>query len=164
MQKDNYVCMGTIFDSDVPPPTPTKTVTLYVAGSRNEEVGAGGWAATIVEPDQEARCLSGYEYDTTAYRLLVIATVAGLRSLQKPTSVRLVTGDDFLYNGITTWVHDWPHKGWKNIKYRELWEQILELLRQHRISPERLHPADDDPVARMCQRTARSQANIASYS
>ena len=69
------------FDDPQPLPIPTKSVTLYVACSRNEDTRAGGWGVIILEDDGRLQTLAGGEIDTTASRMEVIGVVKALEAL-----------------------------------------------------------------------------------
>jgi len=157
---------GSLIDLNDPipaPPTPTTTATIYIACSRNEETKAIGWAAVIFGADRKVQSLSGGELEMTICRSDVVALIASLKLLQEPTLVRLVTNSDYLFNGITKWIHGWVENGWQKIQHPDVWKQVAELLVKHTISTERLHPSDSDPLAYRCQQAARSKSAVASY-
>ena len=162
--QDNSV--GTLIDIYDPlptPPEPTQTVMLYTGCSRDEVTKAGGWAAIIVAADGQVQTLAGSEIKTNSYRLEVVAALHALKALQEPTLVRLVVRDDYLFNGMTKWIHDWVSNGWREIKHQDVWKQVAEQLGKHTISPDRQYPAENDPYKRQAQALARSKAGESYY-
>ena len=160
MKYQNEDCVDTLIDFEDSPPTPTKSVTLYVACSRNEVTRAGGWGAIILDDDGQFQTFAGGEVDTTSYRLEVIGAVKALEALPQPALVRLVVEDYYLFNGMTNWIHKWKRTGFKKIKHQDVWGQAGRLIEKHTISSERIHAQEMDPLRNQCQQLARTQSAI----
>jgi ribonuclease HI len=67
------------------------------------------------------------------------AVIAALALLAEPASVRVVTDSQYVAKGMTSWIHGWKRKGWRNssgepVKNRDLWEELERLARPHRVS------------------------------
>jgi ribonuclease HI len=112
-------------------------ITIYTDGACEGNPGPGGYAA-IVERKGKRRELTGSERRTTNNRMELMAVIAGLRSLEAPSLVKVVTDSQYVANGMKSWIHNWRRKGWKTasgtpVKNRDLWEELDELARKHRV-------------------------------
>jgi ribonuclease HI len=116
---------------------PMNYVTLYTDGSCEGNPGPGGYAA-IVDVGGKRRELSGADPKTTNNRMELSAVIAGLRSLDEPSMVKVVTDSQYVVKGMTEWIHAWRRKGWRSssgsaVKNRDLWEELDALARKHRV-------------------------------
>ena len=64
--------------------------------------------------------------------------IMALRTLKRPCEVELWTDSEYLRLGITEWIHGWMKRNWKTanrqpVKNAELWRELLEETRRHRI-------------------------------
>jgi ribonuclease HI len=112
-------------------------VTIYTDGACEGNPGPGGYAA-IVDRKGRRRELTGSEPRTTNNRMELLAVITGLRSLEEPSAVKVVTDSQYVANGMKSWIHNWRRKGWKTasgtpVKNRDLWEELDELSRKHRV-------------------------------
>jgi ribonuclease HI len=115
-----------------------KEVTIYSDGSCEGNPGPGGYAA-IVDVDGKRHELTGSERQTTNNRMELLAAITGLRSLAEPSRVSVVTDSQYVVNGMKSWIHNWRRKGWRTasgepVKNRDLWEELDELARRHRVT------------------------------
>jgi ribonuclease HI len=134
-------------------------VTVYTDGACEGNPGPGGYAA-IIDRRGKRNELTGSERQTTNNRMELLAVIAALRSLEEPASVRIVTDSQYVAKGMTSWIHNWRRKGWKTasgapVKNRDLWEELDELSRRHRVRWEWIrghngHPGNEraDTLAR----------------
>jgi ribonuclease HI len=112
-------------------------VTIYSDGACEGNPGPGGYAA-IIDIDGERKEILGGEKQTTNNRMELKAVIAALGLLLEPASVRVVTDSQYVANGMTSWIHGWKRKGWRNasgqpVKNRDLWEELERLARPHRV-------------------------------
>jgi ribonuclease HI len=127
---DNFANMATTS-------RPVKSVDIYTDGACSGNPGPGGWAA-ILRYKRSEKVISGFERRTTNNRMEMTAVIEALRVLKEPCRVRVHTDSQYLRNGITAWINQWKHSGWKTrgrrpVKNRELWEAIDELSQKHRV-------------------------------
>jgi len=85
------------------------------------------------------RELSGGAKLTTNNRMELTAAIRGLEALKKPCRVELHTDSQYVRDGITRWIHGWQRNGWrtadkKPVKNAELWQELLEAAKPHRIA------------------------------
>ncbi len=112
-------------------------ITIYTDGACEGNPGPGGYAA-IIDRGGKRTELTGSERQTTNNRMELLAVITALRSLEEPASVQVLTDSQYVANGMRSWIHNWRRKGWKTasgapVKNRDLWEELDELSRRHRV-------------------------------
>ncbi|MCE8011326.1 ribonuclease HI [Billgrantia desiderata] len=122
-------------DSDRDQPLPS--VTIHTDGACRGNPGPGGWGA-VLESGSHEKTLNGFEANTTNNRMELMAAIMALRTLKRPCEVELWTDSEYLRLGITEWIHGWMKRNWKTanrqpVKNAELWRELLEETRRHRI-------------------------------
>src|SRR5690349_6056553 len=89
----------------------------YTDGACSGNPGPGGWGALLIARDGEAvlreRELSGGEAMTTNNRMELMAAIAALESLSRPTTLTMVTDSAYVKGGITEWLANWKRRGWR---------------------------------------------------
>ena len=113
-------------------------VEIFTDGACRGNPGPGGWAALLRTEPQE-RTVSGGEVLTTNNRMELIAAIRSLEALTKPCRVELHTDSQYVRDGITKWIHGWQRNGWrtadrKPVKNADLWQELLEAARRHRVA------------------------------
>jgi len=112
-------------------------VTIFTDGACAGNPGPGGWGAILRYRGHEKK-LSGGEADSTNNRMELMAAIAGLEVLKRPSAVRIVTDSTYVKNGITQWLDGWKAKGWrtsakKPVKNKELWQRLEAAAAPHRV-------------------------------
>lgn len=112
-------------------------VEIFTDGACSGNPGPGGWGAILRYKGHEKE-LSGGETATTNNRMELMAAIAALEALKKPTRVRIFTDSQYVHNGIRTWIHDWKKRGWKTadkkpVKNIDLWQRLEAALETHDI-------------------------------
>jgi ribonuclease HI len=112
-------------------------VRMYTDGACEGNPGPGGYAA-IIDRNGKRTEVKGGERQTTNNRMELLAVIAGLRTLEEPATVSIVTDSQYVAKGMTTWIHSWRRKGWRTasgtpVKNRDLWEELDTLGRRHRL-------------------------------
>jgi ribonuclease HI len=112
-------------------------VEIFTDGACRGNPGPGGWAALIRSGSREKE-IAGGEPLTTNNRMELMAAIRALEALRRPCRVELHTDSQYLRDGITRWIHNWQRNGWrtsdkKPVKNAELWQELLEAARPHRI-------------------------------
>jgi ribonuclease HI len=110
---------------------------VYADGACKGNPGPGGWGVLLVEGGRE-RELHGGEPATTNNRMELTAVIRALESLPRGRHVRLYTDSQYVQKGITEWIHAWKRRGWrtadkKPVKNEDLWKQLDEAARHHRV-------------------------------
>jgi ribonuclease HI len=112
-------------------------VEIFADGACFGNPGPGGYGA-ILRYGKDEKEISGYCPNTTNNRMELIAVIEALALLKRPSWVRISTDSNYVYKGITVWIHSWLKRNWLNsqkkpVLNRELWERLLMLNKQHRI-------------------------------
>ena len=112
-------------------------VEIFTDGACSGNPGPGGWGAVLRFKEQEKE-LSGGEQQTTNNRMELMAAIAALEALKRPSRVVLTTDSVYVRDGITKWIHDWKRRGWKTaakkpVKNAELWRRLDAAAAPHQI-------------------------------
>jgi ribonuclease HI len=112
-------------------------VEIFTDGACKGNPGPGGWGAVLRWNGREKE-ISGGERDTTNNRMEMMAAIAALELLNRPSTVRLTTDSVYVRDGITKWIHGWKRNGWrtaakKPVANAELWQRLDAACTPHRI-------------------------------
>jgi ribonuclease HI len=112
-------------------------VEIFTDGACKGNPGPGGWGAVLRWNGREKE-ISGGERDTTNNRMEMMAAIAALELLKRPSTVRLTTDSVYVRDGITKWIHGWKRNGWrtaakKPVANAELWQRLDAACTPHRI-------------------------------
>ncbi|MCH8168120.1 MAG: ribonuclease HI [Proteobacteria bacterium] len=114
----------------------------YTDGACSGNPGPGGWGVVLEARDGEAlvksRELSGAEPETTNNRMEMMAAIAALEALERPSVITVVTDSTYVKDGITGWIHGWKRNGWKNsakkpVKNADLWKRLDTAQARHQV-------------------------------
>jgi ribonuclease HI len=113
-------------------------VEIFTDGACSGNPGPGGWGAVLRYKGVEKE-LSGGDPQTTNNRMELMAAIAALEALTKPSTVELTTDSTYLRDGITRWIHDWKARGWKTaakkpVKNQDLWQRLETALERHEVT------------------------------
>ena len=116
---------------------PTPHIVIYTDGACKGNPGPGGWGV-VLRMGQHEKELSGHEAQTTNNRMELTAVIRALDALKEPCHVALHTDSRYVIDGITKWIFGWQKNGWINSQKKpvlnaDLWQQLLESRRRHRI-------------------------------
>ncbi len=143
-------------------------VAIYTDGSCLGNPGPGGWAAILVYGEHRKE-LSGGMSPTTNNRMEVLAAIQGLESLTRPCEVTLSTDSRYLRDAVEKgWIKNWKRNGWKtaakkDVKNRDLWMRLDDLLQNHKVRLDWIRGHDGHPENERCDvlaKTAASQSGL----
>ena len=120
-----------------PDQLPEDVQRLYIRGSCKGNPGPGGWGAVLAW-DGESEQNSGSEAQTTNNRMELQAAISGLLLVQPGSTVQIVTGSDYLFQGATRWIHGWRQREWKKrdgqaVANADLWQALDRLSKEYAI-------------------------------
>jgi ribonuclease HI len=115
----------------------SETVDIFTDGACSGNPGPGGWGAVLRYKGHE-RELAGADGATTNNRMEMMAAIAALEALTRPSHVRLHTDSQYLHDGITRWLPQWKLRGWKTadkkpVKNVDLWQRLEAAIERHRV-------------------------------
>ena len=114
-----------------------KQVIMYTDGACRGNPGPGGWGAYITYEGASKEIFGG-KPDTTNNQMELSAAIEGLIALKEPCAIDLFTDSKYVMDGITQWIHNWKKNNWqtaakKDVKNKELWQQLDELINFHQV-------------------------------
>ena len=149
----------------------SRQVHVWTDGACLGNPGPGGWGALLRWNGHE-RELSGGEVETTNNRMELMAAIAALEALERPSELTVVTDSAYVKGGITAWMAGWKRNGWKTaskkpVKNAELWQRLDRARERHDVQWDWVkghsgHPenerADELASARARQQAVRREA------
>ena len=143
-----------IFDDD-------GSVLIYTDGACSGNPGPGGWGAVIIANGKISE-ISGSESDTTNNRMELMAAIKALENVPTNNKISLYTDSQYVKNGITKWISNWVKNGWKNsenkpVKNQDLWQKLLEVSGQRKISWHWVKGHDENEYNNLADSIARAQ-------
>lgn len=116
--------------------TDSTPIQLFTDGACLGNPGPGGWGALLRAGSHE-REISGAEADTTNNRMELMAVIAALEALKKPSELTIYTDSQYVQKGAEEWMAGWKRRGWKTaggdpVKNRDLWERLAAALLPHK--------------------------------
>ena len=136
-----------------------KFIELFTDGACSGNPGPGGWGVVLRYNGHEKE-LSGGEANTTNNRMELTAAIEGLSALKEPCEVRLVTDSKYVADGITKgWAESWRKNNWRKADKKpalnpDLWEKLLNLIRQHDVTIEWVKGHAGHPENERCDQLA----------
>jgi ribonuclease HI len=112
-------------------------VEIFTDGACSGNPGPGGWGA-LLRYNKHEKELSGFADHTTNNRMEMMAAIAALEALKRPSKVKLHTDSKYLRDGITSWIDGWKKRGWKTaektpVKNADLWKRLDHVRGVHEI-------------------------------
>lgn len=119
-------------------------IIVFTDGACSGNPGPGGWGAVLVSPTGKVIELGGGDPHTTNNKMELTAAVEALKALAKVKTlstrrISLYTDSKYVIQGITSWIHGWKKRSWKNqegkdVSNRDLWERLDEVNRQFEVN------------------------------
>ncbi|ADQ07103.1 Ribonuclease H [Caldicellulosiruptor hydrothermalis 108] len=138
-----------------------KEVTIYTDGACSGNPGPGGWCAILIYKGIR-KVLKGFERYTTNNRMELKAVVEALKALKEPCKVIIYSDSAYIVNAVNqNWIEKWQKNGWKTsekeeVKNIDLWNELIELLKIHKVTFEKVKGHADNELNNLCDRIARS--------
>ena len=134
-------------------------VEIFTDGACSGNPGKGGWGAILIYGDVKKE-ISGAEKETTNNRMELTAPIEALKLLKRPCEVRLYSDSAYLVNAFKQgWIYNWQMNGWKtsdkkDVKNRELWEEIYKFTQIHKIEWIKVKGHSDNEYNNLCDKMA----------
>lgn len=139
-----------------------KKVEIWTDGACSGNPGPGGWAAILLYKGVTKE-LSGGEMLTTNNIMEIKAVILGLRALKEKCSVTIYSDSAYVVNAITQgWLNNWIANNYKTadkkeVKNRELWEELYELMQFHQVEFVKVKGHADNAKNNRCDDLARAE-------
>lgn len=140
-----------------------KKVEIFTDGACSGNPGPGGWGAVLRFNGIEKE-LSGGEAQTTNNRMELTAVISALSALKEPCEVYLTTDSKYVCDSVLKgWVYSWQKHGWRKSDKKpalnvDLWEQLLALLEQHKVTFNWVKGHAGHPENERCDKLAVAQS------
>jgi ribonuclease HI len=117
-------------------------IFAYTDGACSGNPGPGGWGVLLLAREGAVlvreRELSGGEALTTNNRMELMAAIAALEALSRPSEITIVTDSAYVKNGISEWLAVWKRKGWRTaggppVKNLDLWQRLDVAQARHQV-------------------------------
>jgi ribonuclease HI len=142
-------------------------IRIYTDGACSGNPGPGGWGAVILFKNDKQE-IAGFEFDTTNNRMELKAVLEALRLaikvVDKDCRIELYSDSAYVVNAIKDkWIKKWQENGWKtkdrnDVKNKDLWLKLLNLLDKHRnITFIKVKGHSDNVYNNRCDKMARAQ-------
>lgn len=135
-------------------------VTIYTDGACSGNPGPGGWGAILMYKEIKKE-ISGGKKDTTNNVMELTAVIEALKLLKYPCKVKLYSDSAYVVNAfLQNWVINWQRNNWKTsdkkeVKNKELWQELIELTNIHDITFIKVKGHSDNEYNNRCDELAR---------
>ena len=136
-----------------------KKVDIYTDGACSGNPGNGGYCAILIYNEIE-KVISGSEPLTTNNRMELLAAIEGLKALKEPCEVDLYSDSQYLTDAFNKdWISSWSTNGWKTsgkkeVKNIDLWENLLLLMKTHKVNYVKVKGHSDNEYNNRCDKIA----------
>lgn len=126
-------------------------IEIFIKGScrgnhLKKNVGAYG---VLLVSGENIKKMNGLRDNTSGHQMEMLAAIEGLKAIKKKyrkQPVYLMSGNQYLVQGLTKWSDNWKRNGWKNATGEvpeniELWKQ-LDHLKSEYLNLQILHVKD----------------------
>ncbi len=138
-----------------------KEVTIYTDGACSGNPGPGGWGA-ILMCNEVKKEISGAKKDTTNNIMEITAVLEALKLLKVECSVKVYSDSAYVVNAFNQgWIYNWRKNNWKKsgkepVKNQELWEELYELTKKHKVEFIKVKGHSDNEFNNRCDFLATS--------
>ena len=134
-------------------------ISIYTDGACSGNPGKGGWGALLIFGENKKE-VSGGEKETTNNRMELTAPIEALKLVKRPCKIKLYSDSAYLVNAfVNGWIYNWQKNGWKtadkkDVKNRDLWEQIYKFTQIHEIEWIKVKGHSDNEYNNLCDKLA----------
>ena len=121
-----------------------KHVDIWTDGASRGNPGPGGYGVVLRYEDKDGKIhrkeMKAAFPNTTNNKMGVLAAIVALRELKEPCEVTLTSDSKYLVSAFNeNWIDDWIKNDFrrgkaKEVKNLELWEELIELTKKHKVS------------------------------
>ena len=122
--------------------------------------GPGGWGAILMFNDVKKE-ISGGNKETTNNIMEITAVLEALKALKFPCEVDIYSDSAYVVNAfLQNWGINWQRNNWKTpdkkeVKNKELWQELVELTNIHDITFIKVKGHSDNEYNNRCDELAR---------
>lgn len=137
----------------------------YTDGACSGNPGPGGWGVLLQASQAgnivKERELRGGDGATTNNQMELMAAIMALETLDRASTLTIVTDSTYVKNGVTQWIHGWKRNGWrtaakKPVKNVELWQRLDLAQSRHQVTWEWVKGHAEHPENERADELARA--------
>lgn len=138
-----------------------KEVIIYTDGACSGNPGPGGWGAVLM-CDGRKKEISGACPNTTNNIMEITAVLEALKCLKVECNVKVYSDSAYVVNAFNQgWIYNWRKNNWKTsgkepVKNRELWEELYDLTKKHKVEFIKVKGHSDNEYNNRCDFLATS--------
>ncbi|MCH2068063.1 ribonuclease HI [Shimia sp.] len=119
------------------------SLIAYTDGACSGNPGPGGWGTLLQAKDGDTvvkeRELKGGAENTTNNKMELMAAIMALETLERASTITVVTDSTYVKNGVTGWIFGWKKNGWKTsakkpVKNADLWQRLDAAQARHQVT------------------------------
>ena len=142
-----------------------RVVAAATDGACRGNPGPGGWGVLLQASQAgkivKERELSGGDAATTNNQMELMAAIMALETLDRASTLTIVTDSTYVKNGVTQWIHGWKRNGWrtsakKPVKNVELWQRLDLAQSRHQVTWEWVKGHAEHPENERADELARA--------
>lgn len=137
-------------------------VTIYTDGSCLKNPGGPGGYGSVLRWREHEKEVVGAEASTTNNRMELMAAIAALEALTRPSTVILHSDSQYVVNGASEWLSSWKKRGWKKgretIANVDLWKRLDQVMQGHAIEWRWVRGHNGNPLNERCDQLAYEAA------
>lgn len=136
-------------------------VIIYTDGACSGNPGPGGWGSILMYKENKKEISGGLE-NTTNNVMELTAVIEALKLLKFPCEVEVYSDSAYVVNAFNQkWIYGWLKNGWKSsskepVKNKELWQELYELTKIHKITFIKVKGHADNEYNNRCDELARN--------
>jgi ribonuclease HI len=134
-----------------------KQIDIFTDGSSLGNPGPGGWCAILRYKNHE-KIISGGENFTTNNKMELKAVIEALKLLKEPCIINLYSDSTYVLKGIEEWLENWVAKNFKNVKNKEMWQELYRLKQTHIINTNWIKGHSGHKENEICDKIAKEEA------
>ena len=113
-------------------------IKIYTDGACSGNPGPGGWGV-FIENSGNVTELSGRDENTTNNRMELKAVIEALKFFTINSKLIIHTDSKYVMDGASRWIINWKKNNWKtaqkkDVKNKDLWIELDNLLNYHDVS------------------------------
>ena len=138
-----------------------KDVTIYTDGACSGNPGPGGWGAILIYNEHEKE-ISGNSKNTTNNIMEMTAVIEALKLLKENCNITIHSDSAYVVNSFEKdWITNWQKNNWqtadkKPVKNKELWQEMINLLNNHKYKFVKVKGHSDNELNNRCDYLATS--------
>ncbi len=136
---------------------------VYTDGACLGNPGPGGWAAIIINENNQIKKIYGSEKNTTNNRMELQASIKAINEIKNCSNIKIFTDSKYLIDGINNWIIKWKKNNWmtsnkKPVKNKDLWITLDNLLTNFSVEWEWVKGHSGDKINEEVDLMARNEA------